>query len=95
MSVEVLNESGLELDVRRLSRLARFVMEQMRVHPQAELCIKAVDEDTIAELNGQWMEDVERPTDVEALPQPARTPRSCVNALCNVPVAEKLHGIGR
>jgi probable rRNA maturation factor len=67
MSIEVLNESGLEFDVRRLSRLARFVMEQMRVHPQAELCIKAVDEDTIAQLNGQWMEK-DGPTDVLAFP---------------------------
>ena len=67
MSIEVLNESGAELDVRRLSRLARFVMDQMRVHPQAELCIKAVDEDTIAQLNAQWMEK-EGPTDVLAFP---------------------------
>ena len=67
MSIEVLNESGLELDVRRLSRLSRFVMDAMRVHPQAELCIKAVDEDTIAELNGQWM-DKDGPTDVLAFP---------------------------
>ncbi|PKH42810.1 probable rRNA maturation factor [Nocardioides alpinus] len=67
MSIEVLNESGLELDVRRLSRLARFVMDEMRVHPQAELCIKAVDEDTIAELNEKWMEK-EGPTDVLAFP---------------------------
>ena len=67
MSIEVLNESGLDVDVRRLSRLARFVMERMRVHPQAELCIKAVDDDTIAELNEQWMEK-EGPTDVLAFP---------------------------
>ena len=67
MSIEVLNESGHQLDVRRLSRLSRFVMDQMRVHPQAELCIKAVDDDTIAELNGQWM-DKEGPTDVLAFP---------------------------
>ncbi len=67
MTIEVLNESGRDLDVRRLSRLARFVMEQMRVHPQAELCIKAVDEDTIAELNAQWMQK-EGPTDVLAFP---------------------------
>ena len=67
MSIEVLNESGLEFDVRRLSRLAAFVMEQLRVHPQAELCIKAVDEDTIAQLNEQWMEK-EGPTDVLAFP---------------------------
>lgn len=67
MSIEVIDESGSELDVRRLSRLARFVMDEMRVHPQAELCIKAVDEDTIAGLNEQWMEK-EGPTDVLAFP---------------------------
>jgi probable rRNA maturation factor len=67
MSIEVLNESGRELDVQRLASLSRFVMEQMRVHPLAELCIKAVDEPTIAELNEQWMEK-EGPTDVLAFP---------------------------
>ena len=67
MSIEVINESGQELDVRGLSRLARFVMDRMRVHPQAELCIKAFDEDTIAELNGRWM-DADGPTDVLAFP---------------------------
>lgn len=67
MSIEVLNESGLEIDVDALSALSRFVMDQMRVHPQAELCIKAVDEETIAELNAQWMEK-EGPTDVLAFP---------------------------
>lgn len=67
MTIEVINESGHELDVQRLSRLSRFVMDQMRVHPLAELCIKAVDEPTIAHLNGQWMEK-EGPTDVLAFP---------------------------
>ena len=67
MSIEVLNESGHELDVTGLARLSRFVMDQMRVHPLAELCIKAVDEDTIAQLNEQWM-DKQGPTDVLAFP---------------------------
>ena len=67
MSIEVLDESGREVDVRRLSALSRFVLDRMRVHPMAELCIKAVDEDTIAELNEQWME-TEGPTDVLAFP---------------------------
>ena len=67
MSIEVINESGHDLDVRELARLSRFVMDVMRVHPQAELCIKAVDEATIAELNEQWMEK-EGPTDVLAFP---------------------------
>ena len=68
MTVEVLNESGLDLvDVSRTQRLAAFVLDRMRVHPQAELCITAVDEDTIAELNSKWMEK-EGPTDVLAFP---------------------------
>ena len=67
MSIEVLNESGYELDLDHLAKLARFVMDKMRVHPLAELCIKAVDEDTMTELNEQWMEK-EGPTDVLAFP---------------------------
>ena len=67
MSIEVLDESGAGLDVAHLAALSRFVMDRMRVHPLAELCIKAVDEDTIAELNEQWM-DKEGPTDVLAFP---------------------------
>ena len=67
MSIEVLNESGHDLDVKRLAALSRFVMDRMRVHPLAELCIKAVDEATIAQLNEQWMEK-EGPTDVLAFP---------------------------
>ena len=67
MSIEVLDESGRDVDVRRLSSLARFVMDRMRVHALAELCIKAVDEQTIAELNEQWM-DKQGPTDVLAFP---------------------------
>ena len=42
-------------------------MDRMRVHPLAELCIKAVDEPTIAGLNEKWMEK-EGPTDVLAFP---------------------------
>lgn len=67
MSIEVIDESGAGLDVRRLSGLSRFVMDRMRVHPLAELCIKAVDEDTIAQLNEQWM-DKQGPTDVLSFP---------------------------
>ncbi len=67
MSIEVLNESGTDVDAHELSKLSRFVMDKMHVHPLAELCIKVVDEATIAELNEQWMEK-EGPTDVLAFP---------------------------
>ncbi len=67
MTIEILDESGSGIDVRHFSALSRFVMDRMRVHPLAELCVKAVDEDTIAELNEKWMEK-EGPTDVLAFP---------------------------
>ncbi|MEZ5097477.1 MAG: rRNA maturation RNase YbeY [Nocardioides sp.] len=67
MTIEVLDESGAGLDVAALAALSRFVLDRMRVHPQAELCLKAVDEDTIAELNTRWMAK-EGPTDVLAFP---------------------------
>jgi probable rRNA maturation factor len=67
LSIEVLDESGHDLDIRHLASLSRFVLDRMRVHPLAELCIKAVDEETIAGLNAQWM-DKEGATDVLAFP---------------------------
>jgi probable rRNA maturation factor len=67
MSIEVLNESGEALDADHLVGLSRFVLERLRVHPLAELCIKAVDEDTMTALNEKWMEG-EGPTDVLAFP---------------------------
>jgi probable rRNA maturation factor len=67
MTIEVQNESGMEIDELRTQRLGRFVIDRMRVHPLAELCVTLVDEDTIAELNARWMEK-EGPTDVLAFP---------------------------
>ena len=67
MSIEVLDESGADVDAAGLSRLSRHVLDQMRVHPLAELCIKIVDEDTMASLNEQWMGKT-GPTDVLAFP---------------------------
>jgi len=75
MSVEVLEESGAEVDARRIAKLSRFVLERLRVHPQAELCIKLTDEAGIAQYNEKWMGH-EGPTDVLSFPmdelRPAR-----------------------
>lgn len=75
MSVEVLNESGIELDVTAFARLARFAMSRMRVHPEAELCLKLVDEATMAQFNERYL-DKPGPTDVLSFPmdelRPAR-----------------------
>lgn len=67
MTVEVLNESGAVVDVVELTRLSRFVMQRMRLHPATEMTLRLVDEGTIEALNGQWM-DTSAPTDVLAFP---------------------------
>lgn len=67
MSIEVLDESGTSVDVNHLALLSRFVLDRMRVHPLAELCVKLVDVETITQLNAQWMEGT-GPTDVLAFP---------------------------
>ncbi len=78
MSIEVLNESGAQVDMTELSTISRFVMDRMRVHPLAELCIKVVDEDTMGSLNDKWM-DKTGSTDVLAFPMDELRP-GLVNA---------------
>jgi len=67
LSIEVLDESGGSVDVKHLASLSRFVLDKMRVHPLAELCVKLVDVETMTELNVKWM-DGDGPTDVLAFP---------------------------
>ncbi len=67
MSVEVLNECGYAVDELELVACARYVMEQLKVHPEAELCITLVDEAAMETLHVQWM-DLPGPTDVMSFP---------------------------
>ena len=73
MSIEVLNETDTQLDEHELVSCARYVMEQMRVHPRAELSIRLVDEEPMAALHVRWM-DLEGPTDVMSFPMDELTP---------------------
>ena len=67
MSVEVLNESGTAVDQERLLAVSRFVLDRLRIHPQAELSVTVVDEAAMAALHEQWM-DEPGPTDVLSFP---------------------------
>ncbi|MBB6121997.1 rRNA maturation RNase YbeY [Nocardiopsis algeriensis] len=68
MSIDVANESGVTtVDEERLSRLARYVLDAMRVHPLAELSVVLVDEEPMADLHVRWM-DEPGPTDVLSFP---------------------------
>lgn len=67
MNVDVLDESGADVDVVALTQLCRFVMRRMRLHPATELTLRLVDIATITTLNEQWM-DKKGPTDVLSFP---------------------------
>lgn len=67
MSTEILNESGYDVDAEEFSAAARFVLDQLRVHPQAELSITLVEPDAMAELHMRWL-DLPGPTDVMSFP---------------------------
>jgi probable rRNA maturation factor len=67
MSIEIANESGIDVDEPALAALARFVLDEMRMHPLAELSVLLVDSPTIADLHQRWLGE-EGPTDVLAFP---------------------------
>ena len=75
MSVEVNNESGVDVDEAEIVALARHVLAQMRVHPQAELSVVLVDETAMEQLHVQWM-DEPGPTDVLSFPMDELRPGS-------------------
>ncbi|HZK06103.1 MAG TPA: rRNA maturation RNase YbeY [Actinomycetaceae bacterium] len=67
MSTEVLNESGFEVDGEEFAALGRFVLDQLHVHPQAELSITLVEPSVMEELHERWL-DLPGPTDVMSFP---------------------------
>ena len=73
MNVDVLNESGADVVVVGLTRLCRFTMRRMRLHPATELTVRLVDPETISVLNEQWM-GKKGPTDVLSFPMDELTP---------------------
>ncbi|HXR44452.1 MAG TPA: rRNA maturation RNase YbeY [Pseudolysinimonas sp.] len=75
MSIEINNESGVEVDESALLRLATYALDQLHVHPDAELAILLVDEAAMEQLHVQWM-DEPGPTDVLSFPMDELRPGS-------------------
>jgi probable rRNA maturation factor len=67
VSIEVNNESSVPVDETALLRLASYALDQLHVHPDAELAIVLVDEAAMEQLHVQWM-DEPGPTDVLSFP---------------------------
>jgi probable rRNA maturation factor len=67
MSIEIANESGIDVDSDTILAVARHALDEMGVNPLAELSVLMVDVEYMTELNHRWM-DGEGPTDVLAFP---------------------------
>ncbi|MGL5406359.1 MAG: rRNA maturation RNase YbeY [Propionibacteriaceae bacterium] len=65
--IDINNESGIAADEQGLVQLARFAIDHMRVHPQADLSILLVDEQTMENYHVRFM-DLPGPTDVMSFP---------------------------
>lgn len=67
MTIEVNNETSARVDEKALSDLCRFVLDQLRIHPQAELAVLLVGPEAMEQLHVKWL-DEPGPTDVLAFP---------------------------
>ena len=67
MSIYIANESGVDVDEAGLAAVARFALDELRIHPLAELSVLLVDERAMTELHERWMGEP-GPTDVLAFP---------------------------
>jgi probable rRNA maturation factor len=67
VTIDVNNESGVDVDEKALAGLSRFVLDELRIHPLAELSVLLVDSDAMSALHVQWMDEA-GPTDVLSFP---------------------------
>ena len=67
MSIEIANESGIEVDEAALSAVARHALDRLGVSPLAELSVIVVDVAAMSALHERWMGEP-GPTDVLAFP---------------------------
>jgi len=67
VSVDIANESGQEVDEAALAAMARYVLDELHIHPLAELSVLLVDEKVMADLHQRWMGEP-GPADVLAFP---------------------------
>ncbi|MDC7802750.1 rRNA maturation RNase YbeY [Sphingomonas sp. BLCC-B65] len=67
MTIEITNESGVEIDETVLLRLTENNLAELHVSPDADVAILLVDEGAMEALHVQWM-DEPGPTDVLSFP---------------------------
>ncbi|HIT74887.1 MAG TPA: rRNA maturation RNase YbeY [Candidatus Avipropionibacterium avicola] len=67
MTIDINNESGESADTAGLVSLARFVLDELRIHPLSELSIVLVDAQTMTSYHEKFMGEP-GPTDVLSFP---------------------------
>lgn len=67
MSVEISNESDVDVDVAEIRRLAEFSLDALHVSPDADLGVTFTDPQTMTTLHEKWL-DLPGPTDVLSFP---------------------------
>jgi len=67
VTIEINNESDLEVDLKTVRAVAEYVIEQLKLHPLVDLGIIFVDEKPMTDLPIQLM-DEPGPTDVLSFP---------------------------
>lgn len=67
MSIDLANETDVEVDLDELRECAEWTLQRMNVHPDSDLAITVIDEAAMETLHVQWM-DLPGPTDVMSFP---------------------------
>jgi probable rRNA maturation factor len=67
MTIDINNESGMDVDEAVLLRLMEYDLAELHVSPDADVAIVLVDEGAMESLHVQWM-DEPGPTDVLSFP---------------------------
>lgn len=75
MSIEISNESAIEVDTDRVLALATSVRNALKLHPMVDVGIIFVDEEPMTDLHVKWM-DEPGPTDVLSFPMDELRPGS-------------------
>lgn len=74
MSIDIVDESTKSwVDAHRINLLITFVLGQLRLDPDCTVSVACVDEDRMAQLHQQWM-DEPGPTDVMSFPMDEMRP---------------------
>jgi probable rRNA maturation factor len=75
VTIEINNESAIEVDLTRVRSLAEHVIGSLRLHPAVDLGIIFVDEEPMTDLHVKWLEEP-GPTDVLSFPMDELRPGS-------------------